>query len=179
MHLLRILPHIVLFAALLLATGCPSTPIGEPTEDGGMQETSPATCITRPRETVELPSDKQCAHTQTNSSPPSEQGTGTPCETPPPRCQASDPNCKPLGSGAKYDETKSRTPLEDNPQTSINGCLNRGSCTHDGECLNNGCGNHCTSYQIPRFGSICPAYTVLTSAFCGCVKRRCTWFTQP
>ena len=136
-------------------------------------------CITRPKETVKLPSDKDCSHTQDNSS--KERFPLNSCAHASLRCRADDPKCLPIPyDAAKYSQSKTRKPIEGNPQTEYNGCINRGSCTHDGECRKNGCGNHCTTYQMPSFAAICPHYRgVMEKAFCGCVKKRCTWFTQP
>jgi hypothetical protein len=54
--------------------------------------------------------------------------------------------------------------------------LSSGSCTHDGECVVSGCGNHCVAWDVPAVGGTCPAYHALTDAFCGCLTGHCAWF---
>jgi len=53
-----------------------------------------------------------------------------------------------------------------------------GECTHDGECVLNGCGQYCSSYDDLTFYSTCECYPQLSPAWCGCVEGRCRWFHQ-
>lgn len=53
-----------------------------------------------------------------------------------------------------------------------------GECAHDGDCVLNGCGNHCNAYSAPSFVATCPCYGALKSSFCGCVGGECRWYEQ-
>jgi hypothetical protein len=53
-----------------------------------------------------------------------------------------------------------------------------GECAHDGECVLNGCGQYCCSYDDLTFISTCECYPGLSRALCGCVDGRCRWFHQ-
>jgi hypothetical protein len=98
-----------------------------------------------------------------------------PKPVPKPRCHADDFRCLPVAYSKnmklRYKRKGRRVPVSF-PRTSS------GRCRHDGECRVAGCGNHCVAYTTPSFAAICPWYGTLKAAYCGCVKRRCTWFTQ-
>jgi len=53
-----------------------------------------------------------------------------------------------------------------------------GECAHDGDCVQNGCSQYCSSYEDPMFVSSCECYPGLSVAHCGCVDGRCQWFYQ-
>lgn len=53
-----------------------------------------------------------------------------------------------------------------------------GECTYDGECILNGCGQYCSSYDDYTFISTCECYPALSLAFCGCTGGLCRWFYQ-
>jgi hypothetical protein len=123
-----------------------------------------------------------------------------------PRCGASDPNCDPLpmcdpencpgGTMPNPGCCPSCRPLDASPRTlsigSHAGALvgpeleylevpveeEAGECTHDGECVLNGCGQYCCSYDDLTFISTCECYPPLSPAWCGCVEGRCRWFHQ-
>jgi hypothetical protein len=103
-----------------------------------------------------------------------------------PRCSPGDdagcgpvPMCPALLPGgaccqtlAPYMEGSTRTPLP-------NAEYNIGSCGNDGDCFRNGAGNHCTSWTTPGFIAASVCAPALSTAHCGCVQNKCTWFTQP
>ena len=130
-------------------------------------------CNTHPPEKVKLPSDEHCRGMRGMEKEMK-------CRYSHLRCHPNEKDCEPIPYGkSRYEKEKERMPFPGNPDPGRNGCLNRGSCTHDGECITNGCGAHCTSYKVAHFSGICPEYPELKKAFCGCVKNRCTWFLQP
>jgi hypothetical protein len=49
-------------------------------------------------------------------------------------------------------------------------------CSHDGECMQNGCGNICSSYREGSLIGTCELAPRLKDAYCGCVRDRCAWF---
>lgn len=96
-----------------------------------------------------------------------------------PRCAPDDPACGPTpysgtlesaGYACERDRTTFAWTLEEG--------LSRGACTHDGECVEAGCGNHCVAWPEAGFGATCEGYLDLESApaLCGCVAGTCTWF---
>jgi hypothetical protein len=123
-----------------------------------------------------------------------------------PRCDPSDPDCDPLPmcdpancpGGTRPDPGCCPTcrPLDASPRTlsigSHAGALvgpdleylevpaqeEAGECTHDGECVRNGCGQYCCSYDDLTFISTCECYPPLGPAWCGCVEGLCRWFHQ-
>lgn len=92
-----------------------------------------------------------------------------------PRCAPPDPTCVP-------------TPYEGQPRYDPDGARRSGplprhgggSCTHDGECLVGGCGNHCAHWTFggAHEGATCEGYDLPDRTFCGCVEAACGWFTQ-
>ncbi|HAA54781.1 MAG TPA: hypothetical protein DCE42_08480 [Myxococcales bacterium] len=92
-----------------------------------------------------------------------------------PRCYFNDPKCLPVpytkAGALSYRPKGRRFPIRGKFK-------GRGRCQHDGDCVKGGCGNHCVSYKTPGFAAICPYYTALSHAYCGCVKNRCMWFNQ-
>lgn len=98
-----------------------------------------------------------------------------------PRCDGADPSCLPLPycepspgrcSRPPYRPEAMRIPIWEAAS------LTAGSCRHDGDCVENGCGNHCTSYTNYSLPGICPYYGNLEPGFCGCVRGECWWFRQ-
>lgn len=91
-----------------------------------------------------------------------------------PRCEASDPACVPPSyEGGTYDPSRGRRagPLASH---------SAGACTHDGECMVMGCGNHCVSWDHggANAAATCEGYAFDQPIFCGCVEGSCAWFTQ-
>lgn len=103
-----------------------------------------------------------------------------------PRCQPTDDDCAPLPMCPRvtdpdccpavtpYTPGKARVrmpPLFDE--------FSRGACMQDGDCYQNGAGNHCTSWDSPAFIAPLACIPELREANCGCVDGACAWFTQP
>ena len=127
-------------------------------------------------ETVELPSDKNCKPYQKT------KNQAIDCAYLRIRCEKSAPKCLPVpyqNNKTRYQPNKARIPISSSPHPIRNGCVNRGACDHDGDCTVRKCGNHCVSYQVEVLNDVCRLYTDFNRAFCGCVKKRCTWFNQP
>jgi hypothetical protein len=88
-----------------------------------------------------------------------------------PRCKASDVDCGPLPYSGKGAQTapKTRTPVDPvDPKSE--------TCSQDGECVANGCGNECDYWTLGDLAGTCPYFTKLEGAFCGCVEDHCAWF---
>lgn len=96
-----------------------------------------------------------------------------------PRCERSDPGCGPVPYSGRESVA---VPACERPRAvqtwTIERGLSRGACTHDGECLRAGCGNHCVAWPEGGFAATCEAYVSLEEgpAFCGCVEGQCAWF---
>jgi len=97
-----------------------------------------------------------------------------------PRCAADDPACGPMPyRGGCVEQT------DYNPRTKrklVYGAGGRevttpGQCTHDGECVKNGCGNQCTPASRGTSFGTCEGRFELEHASCGCVSTACVWFT--
>jgi hypothetical protein len=91
-----------------------------------------------------------------------------------PRCAASDPACGPVG----YDHQCTASGSLSQPRIPL-GRVDldpRNTCTTDGECMPNGCGNQCTSYHQGNQAGTCEYALTLEAAWCGCVRGRCGWF---
>jgi hypothetical protein len=110
-----------------------------------------------------------------------------------PRCDVNEPGCEPIpicNSTTSFDPTCCTVPKFDPgalrvptlPQGSSLYGLElpqaAGECTHDGECVLNGCGNECVAYTAPSQISSCPCYPALKASFCGCVSGQCLWYEQ-
>jgi len=124
-----------------------------------------------------------------------------------PRCEPADPDCLPVPmcdpencpGGSRpdpgccpecppYDSGAERiVAIGDHPEALVSSDLEGleaplmeedGECAHDGECVLNGCGQYCSSYDDLRFISTCECYPGLSPAYCGCVGGRCRWFYQ-
>lgn len=89
-------------------------------------------------------------------------------------CPAASPSDSCCPHHAPYDGSQPRQVV-----TAALGELSRGECMADGDCVLNGIGNHCTSWQTPGFFAPAVCYPSLADAHCGCVEQRCAWFTQP
>ncbi|MBX7099530.1 MAG: hypothetical protein K1X89_17575 [Myxococcaceae bacterium] len=103
---------------------------------------------------------------------------------PGPRCDSALATCEPISMCdqadqvccpqiAPYERTKERHPLDAGFEE-----FSDGICDGDGDCFLNGCGNHCTSTDTPGFFAPCPCLPALSTAHCGCVSKKCQWFTQ-
>jgi hypothetical protein len=80
----------------------------------------------------------------------------------------------------KYDPAAARVPTL-SPSSSLWGFelpQAKGECSYDGECVLNGCGNHCVAYTAPKVIATCPCYPALKNSFCGCVGTECVWYEQ-
>ncbi|MBN8613711.1 MAG: hypothetical protein J0L92_24155 [Deltaproteobacteria bacterium] len=91
-----------------------------------------------------------------------------------PRCEANDPACVPPSyEGGTYDPSRGR-------RAGVLSSHSAGACTHDGECMVMGCGNHCLSWDHggANAGATCEGYSIGEPIFCGCVEGSCAWFTQ-
>ncbi len=91
-----------------------------------------------------------------------------------PRCTPADAACEPTSyEGGVYDPARGRHagPLATH---------SAGACAQDGECMVQGCGNHCTSWEYggAHEGATCEGYAFDQPIFCGCVEGSCAWFTQ-
>lgn len=98
-----------------------------------------------------------------------------------PRCDGSEPSCLPLPYCTPSPGRCARPPYHpEAPRSRIweAAHLTAGSCRSDGDCVENGCGNHCTSYTNYSLPGICPYYSILEPGFCGCVQGQCWWFRQ-
>lgn len=50
-----------------------------------------------------------------------------------------------------------------------------GECEDDSDCMENGCGNHCTSVDTDSFIGTCEYAGHLDWSFCGCLHTTCRW----
>lgn len=180
---MRIHLEFVLLSALLSCQGArvPPGPSG-----GATHSTPPAT----------LPEPLGAAQTKPGEAPPANAHSPVPDAgraatnelRTDPRCKSTDPHCAPLpywsadiSAEAKragqitppYDPKLGREVIDVSTWE-----FNQGTCSGDGDCLRNGCGNHCTAWQVQPFGANCPAYDGLSDAHCGCVQGKCAWFAQ-
>lgn len=106
-----------------------------------------------------------------------------------PRCAAGDRDCGPLPYHApRTDASRDdhewagdfTLPLRPGGgHRTLRDDLSAGRCTHAGDCVRAGCGNHCEAWYHPVHGANCPGFGELADAYCGCVEGRCAWFTQP
>lgn len=107
-----------------------------------------------------------------------------------PRCEEG-PDCLPVWMCTDYSPPCCWTVPDFDPEGERISAIEAGSgmehlelperddeCTYDGECVLNGCGNHCNAYTTPGFISTCECYTPLADTLCGCVEGRCRWFRQ-
>lgn len=103
---------------------------------------------------------------------------------PGPRCDSALATCEPVSmcdqadqlccpQVAPYDRTHERHPIDAGLEE-----FSDGICDGDGDCFLNGCGNHCTSTDTPGFFAPCYCIPALSTAHCGCVSKKCQWFTQ-
>lgn len=91
-----------------------------------------------------------------------------------PRCEAGDPACLPVPyDGGTYDPDRGR-------RGGAFASHSAGACSHDGECMVMGCGNHCLSWDHggANAGATCEGYAFEHPVFCGCVEGECGWFSQ-
>lgn len=103
------------------------------------------------------------------------------------RCNPSDADCLPepyngsedmivgtvTGAPYKYKASKKRYPMREVAEDA-------GTCEHDGDCLARpGCLECLSRFRVPPVRQ-CPAVYLgeFDGAFCGCVEKRCRWFTQ-
>ncbi len=100
-----------------------------------------------------------------------------------PRCAPNDPDCAPIAMGGLCPEAvgirqgAGRTAVS----TAINAGRDlrgyeRGRCRSDGDCVIDGCGQHCVAVGAPPFASTCEGVHAFDFAACGCVRGRCRWF---
>lgn len=103
------------------------------------------------------------------------------------RCSASSADCLPepynrradmvvgtlTGAPYSYDAARKRYPLPDRTTA-------EGGCEHDGDCLARATCVACVSrFRVPPPRQCSPLYRQeFDGAFCGCVEKRCQWFTQ-
>jgi hypothetical protein len=106
-----------------------------------------------------------------------------------PRCEPSDPACgsldarapngPPVRSQAGCETERS---LLDDRQNAASERTSTGVCTHDDECVIDGCGaSRCSAWNTERREWIgCPErgreHDEKETAYCGCVSGRCAWF---
>jgi hypothetical protein len=91
-----------------------------------------------------------------------------------PRCAPTDPACGPVGYDHQCAAPGSLSPTRD-PIGRVDSDP-RNTCAADGDCLQSGCGNECTSYHQGNQAGTCEGSVTLESAWCGCVRGRCSWF---
>jgi len=88
-----------------------------------------------------------------------------------PRCEAASEDCGPLPYLLHSDlPVPEPRMLVDPPKNDSE------PCSHDGECIVNGCGNECDHWTLGGAAGTCPGLTRLEDAFCGCVQDHCAWF---
>ena len=102
---------------------------------------------------------------------------------PKPRCSATDPGCGPVPVGSSdqfcYRPSAERILLPAHRKGEAPRSDSKYRCSHDGECILNGCSNACTSYLVGQIETECIGYDWLDDgAFCGCVQGECTFFRQ-
>jgi hypothetical protein len=103
----------------------------------------------------------------------------------PARCEGGDPACGPEAFShqcldrAGYRAGRQRTPVFGRQRQQ------EPNCSHDGECIDSGCGYGCLSVRAredPSIAALClrdpKSDAALADAFCGCVEGSCRWFTQ-
>ena len=87
-----------------------------------------------------------------------------------PRCKADEANCGPIPYARHtLPVPEVRMPFRMSPSSGE-------SCTHDGECIADGCGNECVHWTEAGGAGTCPFVTALENSFCGCAQSRCDWF---
>jgi hypothetical protein len=103
------------------------------------------------------------------------------------RCNPNDADCLPepyngsedmivgtvTGAPYKYRASRQRYPMREGRES-------EGTCEHDGDCLARSMCVECVSrFRVPPSRQ-CPAIYLggFDGAFCGCVEKRCRWFTQ-
>ncbi|HKP63124.1 MAG TPA: hypothetical protein VJV78_40585 [Polyangiales bacterium] len=88
-----------------------------------------------------------------------------------PRCAEDDPDCGPI----PYLDTNQQPPPAE--RTAVDPIdSSREPCSHDGQCIVNGCGNECDHWSLGGRAGTCPLYGKYRDAYCGCVEQRCAWF---
>lgn len=103
------------------------------------------------------------------------------------RCKPNDADCLPepyngaedmivgtlTGAPYKYRASRKRYPMSE-------GTESEGTCEHDGDCIaRSNCVECLSRFRVPP-SRPCPATYLgeFDGAFCGCVEKRCRWFTQ-
>lgn len=100
-----------------------------------------------------------------------------------PRCQKNDSTCFPVpynNMGCYFPTAKRHIKQGGRKHISSRSQIrsDKMTCTHDGECRVGGCGNHCEHYKARRFVATCEGYFLKKPTLCGCVRQKCSWFTQ-
>lgn len=119
----------------------------------------------------------------TTTTPQTEEEAFLEGDAPPrPRCDPANSSCGPAPRSVREDACyrpsakRERLPPREKSEPHV---PSRYDCTHDGECMINGCGNVCTSYKMGTFETNCIGYEWLDAAdFCGCIEGECSFFRQ-
>lgn len=140
--------------------------------------------------TVQMNTVLACQRSRSDvaGNPPTSQPSAATGPTEPvaagPRCTESDSACEPLSGGASpnamsqgYDPKQPRRPSL--KALGLSAGQEGAACTHDGDCVRGGCGNHCVPWSQPRFTATCEVRAEIWDHYCGCLEQRCQWFTQP
>jgi hypothetical protein len=83
-------------------------------------------------------------------------------------------NAPPYDGGAVREPTLEKT----SPHYWLELPQSPNECHYDGECVLNGCGNHCNAYTAAQIAATCSCYPELAKSFCGCVGGECVWYEQ-
>lgn len=156
-------------------------------------------CKTEPRRSsspalpANTPENSASARAPASVAPPTTSSPATTTQSDrytiePRRCAPDDPECLPepyngsedmvvdtlSGSPYRYRASAKRYPLGESEDRS------EGSCEHDGDCLAGpACGTCVSRLRVPPPRPCALTYQgEFDGAFCGCVEKRCSWFTQ-
>jgi hypothetical protein len=91
------------------------------------------------------------------------------------RCAPDDPACGPVPYEAACVEQTDYHPR--GKREIVRARPGRGPCAYDGECRVGGCGNECVPTSAIDHAGTCEGYAGWDNVYCGCVEKKCVWFT--